>query len=189
MQIVLNKVGEPYMKNGYGKLDLEYTRDGKNSKTTLTAVGPTKGVVQSLKGAQAGETWDIKMEKKGEFWNWIDATKLEGAPAGDAPAPAARSFSPGTKWQGESPEERARKNISIARQNALTNAVNFVSAKDGKATIDQVIDVATQFAAFTLGELSVTGDAPAEEEAKPAAKPTTRKSKVGDAEFDDDLPF
>lgn len=176
MRITLNKIGNARKEGKWNKIDIEFTRDGgKSSKRTLVAVGETKGVIEALREEGAvGSDFEIKVEKDGEFWNWVGATKVEGGGGGEAKQ-AYRA-----KSTYETPEERARKNVSIARQNALTNSVNWFSAKDGKATVDQVLAVATEFAAFTLGELDVTMS---------FEDNTNNAAKKADDDFEDDIPF
>lgn len=178
MLIKLEKVSNARKEGKWGKLDIEYSRDGgKTTSRTLVAIGPTRDIMNKFREEGAvGKMWEIKLEKVEkdgkEFWNWVDAQ-----PAADAPAKAAYQ----AKSNYETPEERERKNLSICRQNALTNAVNFLSAKDGKATPEQVIALAREFTAFTTGLDDAVEDAEAGVVApEPAAKAP---------DFDDDIPF
>lgn len=179
MLITLDKVSNARKEGKWGKLDIEYTRDGgKSSKKTLVAIGETAAIMGAFREDGAvGAQWEIGLkavEKDGQtYYNWISATKVEGAVAEVKKAYAAKSTY-------ETPEERARRNVSICRQNALTNAVAFLSAKDGKATVDKVIEVAREFAAFTTGALD---DMPQ------GAEPALDKASPKADGFDDDIPF
>ena len=69
----------------------------------------------------------------------MEATKVDG------PTQAATGKATGTKGTWETAEERATKQIMIIRQNALTNAVNFVS---DNATVEDVLETADRFASW-----------------------------------------
>ena len=185
MIITLDKVENARKEGKWGKIDITYTRDGgKPSKRTLVAVGDTKKVIDLFRQDGAvGKTYDVTIEKDGDFYNWVDAKEAESAPAEAKKAYQAKSTY-------ETPEERAARNVSICRQNALTNAVAFLSAKEGKATPEQVIELARRFASFTTGlddllEAKAEREA-IEEEAAPAAPKKNTKAKE---DFDDDIPF
>jgi hypothetical protein len=176
MRIKLEKVGNARKEGNWGKLDIEYTRDGgKASKRTLVAIGPTKEIMNAFREDGAvGVEWEItleKTEKDGkEYYNWVKAEK--------ATASAAKTAYT-ARGNYETPEERAARHVSICRQNALTNAVNYFVAKDGKATPEQIIELAREFAAFTTGldDLPVVAAAPT------AAAPAAVE------DFADDIPF
>lgn len=180
MLIKLEKVSNARKEGKWGKLDIEYSRDGgKSTSRTLVAIGPTKDIMNKFREDGAvGKMWEIKLEKVEkdgkEFWNWIEAT-----PAAEGASPAKAAYQ--AKSTYETPEERARRNLSICRQNALTNAVQYMIAKDGKATPEQILALARTFTAFTTG----LDDLPEPEVAKPAPK----AEPVEDEDFADDIPF
>ena len=173
MLITLTAVKNPRKEGKWGKIDIEYTRDGgKPSKRTLVAVGETKGVIEVLRQDGAvGKTFDVKMVQSddGKFWNWVGIE--------EAAAPAAATKTYAAKGNYETPEERAKRHVSICRQNALTNAVAYLAAKEGKATPDDVINLAKQFASWTTGLDDALED---------LANEATVKEKE---DFDDDIPF
>jgi len=181
MRITLNKVSNARKEGKWGKLDIEYTRDGgKSGKRTLVAIGGSKDVMNLFREDDAvGADYEIELEtveKNGEtYYNWVGAKKVAGGVGEEKKSYTAKSTY-------ETPEERAKKNVYISRQNALTNAVSFVTAKDGKATVGTVIEVAKQFAQFNL-----LGDVGQEAGAKPAGPKAPEAD--GDADFDDDIPF
>jgi uncharacterized ParB-like nuclease family protein len=152
MLITLDKVANARTEGKWGKLDIEYTRDGKSSKKTLVAIGETKAVMSAFREDNAvGAQWEIDLkttDKDGQtYYNWVGAKKVEGGAQEAKKVYQAKSTY-------ETPEERARRNVSICRQNALTNAVNHLSAKDGKTTVAEILKVAREFAAFTSGALA-----------------------------------
>lgn len=185
MRIKLDKVSNARKEGNYGKLDIEYTRDGgKPSKRTLVAIGPTKEIMNAFREDGAvGQEYEItmeKVEKDGkEYYNWVKAEKAE---------PSAAKTSYQAKSNYSTPEERAATHISICRQNALTNAVNYCVAKEGKATPAQIIEIAREFSAFTIG----LEDLPVPVVA--AAAPTKQAPAGGEginweSTIEDDIPF
>jgi uncharacterized ParB-like nuclease family protein len=156
MLITLDKVSNARKEGKWAKLDIEYTRDGgKSSKKTLVGIGETLKIMSAFRDEGAvGAQWEIDLktvEKDGQtYYNWIGAKKVEGGAVQEAKSAYK------AKSTYETPEERAARNVSICRQNALTNAVVFLNAKNSKASVDEVISVAREFAAFTSGNLDVT---------------------------------
>lgn len=144
MRIEIISVGAPYMKGNYGKLDLEFVREGgQKAKQTLTAVRETKNVVNVLRDAKPGEVFDIKVEKSGDYFNWTEATKVADGEAREAKT----SHKARTKWEGETAEERARRQVYIIKQSSLANAIALLGAgSDPK----KVLPLAQQFTDWVL---------------------------------------
>jgi hypothetical protein len=186
MQITLTKASNPRTEGKWGKLDIEYVQNGKTYKRTLVAIGPTKEVMQVLrKEDAAGETFEIELEtvdKDGQkFYNWVGAKKAEPSAAAEAKQTYV------AKSNYETPEERAKKNVYICRQNALTNAVNYFVAKEGKASASEILNLANEFAHFSLNGLD--GVEP-EDSKSPKPAPSNKKAKKEvEEELEDDIPF
>lgn len=192
MIIEIIEVG-PVLKDGnLHKMQLKYSRDGKQVSRNLVAIGETKAVVQKIKEAKPGESWDIKLEKVEkngqEFWNWVGAEKIE-AQAGVAPAKA--SFSKSTY---ATPEERAQQQVYICRQSSLKAAVEyFALLTDSRPTPDEVISIASRFTGWvmdlSLGEQSETEAEVSIEAARDRVNPKrVTKAKAGE-DIDNDIPF
>ena len=163
MQVELTKVGEVYKEGKWPKMIVEYVRDGKPQKRTLVAVGDTKKVMSDLSNFKAGDQVEVKVEKDGDFWNWVGV---------EVPA----KVSPKTSFTGrstyETPEERARRQVYIVRQSSIANALEFLNAKGNKSSVDEVIDVAKKFVSFVF---STEGQETVNEN--------------DDGELKDDIPF
>jgi hypothetical protein len=144
MQIEIVKVGKPYKEGKWGKLDIEYIRDGKNVSRKLAAVGKTADVVKVLANATSGEHYEIEVEKNGEYYNWNVATKVENV------APEKKTSYQAAKSTYETPEERARKQVYIARQSSLATATNLLGVG---ADPDKVVAVAQKFVDFVMGDV------------------------------------
>ena len=151
MLIEIKSVSAPYVKNKYGRLDLEYVSGGKPMKKTLTAVGETKQVIQKLKEASEGENWEIKMVKDGDYWNWVDAELATGKAAETKTA-----FNAGTKGNWETPEERAARQVYIVKQSSLANAI----ALRGPGTnLAEILATAQAMTDWVFGKEAVVADA------------------------------
>lgn len=144
MQIEIVKVGKPYKEGRFGKLDVEYIRDGKNVSRKLAAVGETEKVVKILADATPGDHYEIQIEKKGDFYNWNDAKKVE------AVAAAAKTSYQAKTNTYETPEERARKQVYIVRQSSITNAIEVLKTHGEKVDAEEVKALAQEFVDFVF---------------------------------------
>lgn len=193
MIIEIIEVG-PVVKDGnYFKMQLKYSREGKQVSRNLVALGETKAVVQKLKDAKPGESWDIKLEKVEkngqEFWNWVGAEKA----AADA-APAKASFSKSTY---ATPEERAQQQVYICRQSSLKAAVEYYALlTDSRPTPEEVISVASRFTSWVM-DLSLTEQSETEAESSISAardrvnpkRVTKAKAAQEAGDIENDIPF
>lgn len=150
MHIELVKIGEVDTSTKYPKLELEYIRDGKNAKRKLAGVGPTRGVIMLLKDAKPGDHYEIELEETkpnadGQtFWNWNKATKIENVTPEQKTSFQAKS-------NYETPEERAIKQLHIARQSSISNALKLFELQgvDPKQVrFDDILDTAQGFVNF-----------------------------------------
>lgn len=87
---------------------------------------------------------------KSKFWDKIEVVGASTGPAvvAGSPTPKATAMKPEIF-----PVPYNSTSSSIVRQNALTNAVKFVSLSDGEHTVEEVLDVAVQFEAYTSGKI------------------------------------
>lgn len=157
MKIVLLGTPEVENKGKYNQLLVKYQSDGKDSERKIMSF-TFKEVYETLKTAQAGDAFDVKLEKDGKYWNWVEVKPL-GREAVEA---SSSSKKPVGTW--ETAEERAFKQICIVRQSSLSNAIAYLShMEDKSSTPDDVIDLAKQFEAFIFSKGEVTNE-PAEVE-------------------------
>lgn len=138
MRIKLLEVGAVYKENKYYILPIKYDEGGKEKDKKIFSFDEVP--YKALKGANVGQMFDVKLEKKDGFWKWTEITE---AAAGAAPVAgtATRSSS------YETPEERARRQVLIVRQNALTNAVSSLQGTEG-VSVQAVLDLAADFEAW-----------------------------------------
>lgn len=157
MQIEILKAGEVRKEGKYFKFELTYSRDGKPSNRTLVAVGDTKPVFEVLKDSKQGEVYEIDLRKDGEYYNWIGCTKGEAlAVKGTSPVPAGTTSTSSFKSTNtyETPDERAKKQVYIARMSALAQAVSIC---DKDEPPEDIIEVAKVFESYIMGYGSVAG--------------------------------
>lgn len=148
------KAGKPYEV-----LDMAYknnTFQGKVEGKQLMPFGANAGGFNTLKGAQAGQTYEITVVKNDAGYNdWTAASLSDGTtPAQTAPAKAAYAPAAGPAANGRgfpTPEERAATQVYIVRQSSLSNAVNSLAA-GAKSALDpaKVIETAKIYEAYVL---------------------------------------
>lgn len=154
MRIQIVNVKGPYKEGRFNKLDVSYISEGVKKDRKLVAVGETEEVINVLRNAKADEEYEVKVEKKGEFWNWNAISKLEASAAASG---GGRSSYGGDRYEGA--EERAKRQEYIIRQSCLTNAVNYISS--GKANIPAevqimaLLDIAEQFVDWVYNDKPV----------------------------------
>lgn len=149
VQIVVGSVSAPFSDKGHTKLDLNYSQGGKDTSRKLVRIGDTTDTFDVIKDAKRGDTFDIEMIKKGEFWNWVKATKVEGGAQVTHSTPQST-----TKSTYETSEERKQRQLYIARQSCIGYAVNLLNVDQGKTkrvTVKEVIETAQEFVDYVYG--------------------------------------
>lgn len=91
----------------------------------------------------------VTLKKDGKFWNWVEVTS--GSDESKTRASKTSNHTKGvtTKPSGgnwETPVERQARQLSICRQNALTNAVN---ACGENVSVEVILGLADKFFAYT----------------------------------------
>jgi hypothetical protein len=102
-----------------------------------------KPVFDALSKAQAGNKFDVKLVKEGDYWNWTQVT--EGTGETSAKPTAKESFT-SPKSTYETAEERAVRQRLIVRQSSISAAIG-VLAPGSKGPLDPelVLDIADRF--------------------------------------------
>jgi len=124
-------------------------------------------VFNTLKDTPSDSVFEIKVEKEGDYFNWVQATPSE-APAADAATPAVTGTgragtSSGRTW--ETAEERALRQILIVRQSSMTTA-NAALLYADRQTIDNLFQLAEKIEAWVFRNLKAAdADAPLDVEA------------------------
>jgi hypothetical protein len=149
--------------NSYFQIEVSYKElgTGKVASKKIMPFGSTADAHKKLIDSKAGEVYTITAEK-GEpnaegksFWEWQGVS--QGAPAGSAspvttggPANAAPART-NNSW--ESAEERAAKQVIIAKQSSLKAAVDSMTP-GAKSALDpsKVMEMAQLYTDFVFGK-------------------------------------
>ena len=133
---------------------------------------------QALKNTLAdlnkGDKFTAEMEKEGDFWNW---KKLSKGAAGATESEQTRAAAEVVKqpYQArpndtyENKEERAARQVLIVRQSSISSAIAFCAQQKDffKGTDDavgEVLNVASRFEDWVLGNKAVETKAPPKED-------------------------
>lgn len=157
MNITIVTVGAPQPVPGkkYQTMEVAYKdQTGKVAgKKLMSFTYPL--VFNALKGAQQGDSFEVKNEKIGEYWNWTEAVKVEGGAASvETSTPSkTQAFTQQSNDRYETKEEREKRQVMIVRQSSLSNAVATL-AVGGKSALDpsKVIGVAQEYESYVLGK-------------------------------------
>lgn len=158
MQIRLNAKTDVENKGKYNMAVVHYDQDGQSKEKKLMSF-TFPDVYKTLVNANVGDAYDIKAEKDGKFWNWVNATPVGSGSSQSTTSVGATSSTP-TRGGWETPQERAIKQVYIIRQSCLSTAATLLAGK-GKAS--DVIDVAKQFEAYVHGVQEVIEEPTLEE--------------------------
>ena len=170
-------------KNGGGtykgwKLVYEQT-DGevKTIQKHMNSLKYAAPLANGLKELSPGDTFNMEMEKEGDFWNPKSIFKGAAAPSIKQPDVATGHKPTTTSTAGSTyatKEERAQTQKYIVRQSSITSALKLLEVTGvKKATTNDVIKLAMEFESFVMGQ-AVAGVAEADDPFK---------------DMDDDIPF
>lgn len=156
MLIKVVKVGEVTSKEGksgkpYKSFEFVYEADDRVGKKMLF---PTDKVGKVLKDAKDGQEFDIKLEKNGEYWDWVGINTAEDVEKEPSKS-NGQSTKAATPYKStyETPEERARKQIYITRAVALGQAVALIDANPSSSgSPEEAIRIAKVFETYLFGQ-------------------------------------
>ncbi len=113
--------------------------------------------------AQAGNTYEVAMQKGEQYWEWVTMKWVGGvdqasSPTGFTPQTTQGTFNGGSskptpvKTTYETPEERAARQVLIVRQSSLSTATNLLlaGAKSPPST-EAVLGLAQQLTDWVFG--------------------------------------
>lgn len=159
MLIKVEEINGPHKssKGKWQEIELVYTEDGEDSTRTKTLVsfGDGKPAFDQLSNGEfgPGDEIEVELKKNGKYWNWVSFyTDGKSKPTAAKPAGGGKSSagSAATKSGGwETPEERYKRNLTICRQNALTNAVATHANVGAEVSIANILEVAQTFFEWT----------------------------------------
>ena len=151
-QITIQEVNTEFVKKGrtgYTKATVIYTDEkGENrNKQLMSFANPA--VFDAVKDAVAGDKYEIKAVKEGDYWNWAAATKVSA----DA-APGAAKAPSGGKVVGsnyETAEERKSRQLLIVKQSSITNAIASYGDDVAGTPVERILERAQMFVDFVYG--------------------------------------
>jgi hypothetical protein len=159
--------------------ELSYSDQGKTKNKKFFSFN--REVYPVLSNAQPGQFYDVELEKKGEYWEWI-SIKTAGAPASEAPSPGTATSAASQARPAEQSSYQSNKDTSIARAVALKAAVDFLAtvapAKAGKG-VEDLLKLSNDLEGYLLNGYTPKG-------LEAAVKADTVKAPV---DPDDDIPF
>lgn len=157
-QIVIQEVTVETVQKGRNKYQVAnvvYTDNGKNfNKKVMSFSNPA--VFDTIQKAKQGETYEVKVVKDGEYYNWAAINPVGTARSTSVSGSQASTQSGkviGSHY--ETPEERAKRQLMIVRQSSISNAIEYLKAseREGDAAwnVNNVLDVAQEFVDFVYG--------------------------------------
>lgn len=152
---VLNVNVETPAGKRYRVATVDYKDDfGKVASKKLFSFGAQENAFKALSEASPGSVFEVKQEKNDKgYWEWLE---LKQAPPG-----AAQQITDASKmnngpvrgaWQGESAEERAKKQVFIVKQSSIASAVALLSVGAKAVKVEDVIETAQKLTDFVFAE-------------------------------------
>lgn len=165
MQVTVLKVNvkdEQSAKGPYRVAELAYKSSDGQPKTTRV-MGFNKDLFALVQTFGPGDVVEVKFEQNAKgYWNLVEAV-----PTGTKNAVAAPTS---TKGQWETAEERAQRQVAIARQSSLERSIEYFTLLGKSPLPNEVIDLADEFVGYVTGgkkveekkakkkQVEVTGD-------------------------------
>lgn len=153
---VLNVNVETPAGKRYRVATVDYKDDfGKVTSKKLFSFGAQENAFKALSEAAPGSVFEIVRQEKNDkgYYDWIE---LKQAPPG-----AAQQITDASKmnngpvrgaWQGETPEERAKKQVFIVKQSSIASAVALLSVGAKAVKVEDVIETAQKLTDFVFAE-------------------------------------
>lgn len=156
-----SKAGTTYKMADVAYKDLG---SGKTQSRKIASFGKTANAFLSLTSNPSGK-FLIEAEKDGDFWVWLSATPSsdKSSPAAPKEAQPSAQPQPASKFQ----EDKDKIQKYIVRQSSLKAAVDYLgNTGNKKATVDDIVQVASQLEAYVFDEYIPQGFADKKSEPK-----------------------
>lgn len=150
----VSKVAKRDNKGTYEVCEVKYTNidTEKQGSYKIVGFGPNVSVFEAFKDAKEDDCFDVTVKKEGNYFNWVAAEPMSGAPipaktTGATPAPRSNF---------ETPEERAMRQVYIARQSSLDRALEVQkqeNPKGGPVDRRQLVEDAEYFVDYIMNGL------------------------------------
>ena len=139
-------------KDKYSVAEVTYRSLDREGKVSSKKVMSFNKVYETASKVQKDEVYDITSEKdKNDYWVWTAMVKSDEKDVQTVSASGSNFRVAKSTNTYETPEERALKEVRLARKNGLNVAVEYLKATKGaKFNVDEVITVAERFADFAI---------------------------------------
>ena len=140
-------------KDKYSVAEVTYRSLDREGKVSSKKVMSFNKVYETASKVQKDEVYDITSEKdKNDYWVWTAMVKSDEPVSSSSSNQSSNLRVSKSTNTYETPEERALKEVRLARKNGLNVAVEYLKATKGaKFNVDEVITVAERFADFAIG--------------------------------------
>lgn len=140
----------------YKMVEVAYKgEDGKIAgKKVMDFSYPT--VYNALKAASQGDKFEITAVKEGDYWNWSEIKKAEGAASpvtatgGSGEGNRTQAFAASSNDRYETKEERQARQKYIIRQSSLSTAVETLAVGSKTVDPDKVVELARKYEAYVF---------------------------------------
>jgi hypothetical protein len=143
----------------FKKVLLKYDQDGQSKSSNVVSFGDSAEAFKVLSKANAGEAYEIKMKKNGEYWNIVEASPVEGERTTVTSGTKAPTRSGNTY---ETPDERHRKQVYIVRQSSISAAISaygqFAADTDTETYQQDILQLAETFERWVFRNNVITDD-------------------------------
>lgn len=159
IQIInVSKENKQGLKSTYVMLEVTYKDlgTGKVGNKKIMSFS-NKAVFETLSNAANGNQFEVKAEKKGDFWEWVNVSPLTGGSAQNAGSGGTyqKQSSAGNAVQSktwETAEERAQRQVYIIRQSSLSNAIATLTAgAKAPPKSGDIISLAREYENYVFG--------------------------------------
>lgn len=156
MQITVISVSSPETKtkgkNKWQEITLAYKSDkGDKEKKFPSYVD----IYETIRTLEDGCTYEVRLQKDGDYWQWVGVEKIEGA--AKAATTGGKSSSGGNDWAAKTQLDRERfefdkeKQILIIRQSMADVAQRIAAdTNTGEYTVDAVVSIADRLVDYVL---------------------------------------
>ena len=156
MQITVISVSSPETKtkgkNKWQEVTLSYKSDkGDKEKKFPSYVD----IYETIRTLEDGCTYEVRLQKDGDYWQWVGVEKIEGA--AKAASTGGKSSSGGNDWAAKTQLDRERfefdkeKQILIIRQSMADVAQRIAAdTNTGEYTVDAVVSIADRLVDYVL---------------------------------------
>ena len=159
MLITLVDVSTPQVtktaKGQYQAIEVSYKNEQGQiqGKKLMSFSNPT--VFKAIQEFAKGDILNVEAVKDDQgYWQWKAVQKSDGTEPVATTKSALTSGGRVTGSNYETPEERAKRQVYIARQSSISSAIELLKSNGNDVKVDNVLSVAKQLEAYVFGNES-----------------------------------